>query len=65
MVMKLSDAYQELADLGLIVPAATPVRRYKYPTVLTPVPNITTSKVVDKEWLDRIVHDAELERYRD
>jgi hypothetical protein len=61
--MKPSEEYQQLIDAGLIVPARTMPSRFKYPTMLVSVPNVTTNTTTDKNRLGRIIDlDAQLER---
>lgn len=61
--MSLSERYQQLVDSGLIVPVATVPNRFKYPTMLVYVPIIATDAVADKNSLDRIMLDVQLERH--
>jgi len=62
--MKPWEEYQQLVDAGLIVPSKGGPSRLKYPTMLVPVPNVTTGGIIDQNNLDRVrILDAQLERY--
>jgi hypothetical protein len=60
--MSAVEKYQELVNMGLIIPTPELPLRLKFPTLLVYVPNITTNGIVDPEAVKRVAQNAELER---
>jgi hypothetical protein len=60
--MSAVEKYQELVDVGLIIPTPESPLHFKFPSLLVYVPNITTNGVIDPEAVRRVAQNAELER---
>jgi hypothetical protein len=60
--MAAMERYQELVDIGLIQPTPESPLRFKFPSLLIRVPNITTNGIPDTEVMKKAPANAQLER---
>jgi hypothetical protein len=61
-IMAALERYQELVDMGLIIPNPESPLNFKFPSLLIDVPNTTTNGVVDPEVARKVALNAQLER---